>query len=212
MPEFFLIGIPVLQEQVGPILSRGIIVWEGSPSCYPEHFMYASLASSCSKGEKIALITLFGPPDSIRETLRRVKINIDVFEGAGRWIIEERHSSEEAIVAAMKMIEEGWTVGLDLAGSPLSLSLEDIRSLSMKAFENKSIIQITISPSIVERSLLLFLERMAEIVFSLEMDIREGMLFRYIFLKRSRHLPKRDMLATYSMTPSGLVVEATRRV
>lgn len=212
MPEFFLIGIPVLQEQVGPILSRGIIVWEGSPSCYPEHFMYASLASSCSKGEKIALITLFGPPDSIRETLRRVKINIDVFEEAGRWIIEERHSSEEAIVAAMKMIEEGWTVGLDLAGSPLSLSLEDIRSLSMKAFENKSIIQITISPSIVERSLLLFLERMAEIVFSLEMDIREGMLFRYIFLKRSRHLPKRDMLATYSMTPSGLVVEATRRV
>ncbi len=212
MSDFFLIGIPVLGEQVGPILSRGIIVWEGSPSCYPEHFMYASLASSCSKGEKIALITLFGPPDSIRETLRRVKINIDVFEGAGRWIIEERHSSEEAIVAAMKMIEEGWTVGLDLAGSPLSLSLEDIRSLSMKAFENKSIIQITISPSIVERSLLLFLERMAEIVFSLEMDIREGMLFRYIFLKRSRHLPKRDMLATYSMTPSGLVVEATRRV
>jgi len=99
-----------------------------------------------------------------------------------------------------------------LTGVEVNVNIDAVRKLFKSVKDADVIAYVALNPRLVPARTLLYLERVAEVVFSLSLERAQDVVRRFIFLKRFKRLPKPDIVLSYSMTVAGPVVEAVRRV
>ena len=140
-------------------------------------------------------------------------IRIEAYEANDLWRYDSALDIDDALMKTMNHLSKDRLVATDLIG--LKVTTEYTRKFLEIIEINRRrqlLVYIMITPQLIENELLYVLEKIAEVVFNLKLELSKEGIRRILWIKKTKRILGREAYLEYTLTPRGIEIETVKRV
>jgi len=211
--QLIRLGIPVIDERLGAIYPGGLILVEATPDAYPHVMVHMSLHHHAAHATPVSYIVVMDDPEDYKLLARNMGIRIEAYEANDLWRYDSALDIDDALMKTMNHLSKDRLVATDLIG--LKVTTEYTRKFLEIIEINRRrqlLVYIMITPQLIDNELLYVLEKIAEVVFNLKLELSKEGIRRILWIKKTKRILGREAYLEYTLTPRGIEIETVKRV